>query len=98
MNIEQKVQTFIDLNTCGDDYPTAIWLCFDDYKALRLGLLAFYKEVGKPPVTWDQEWIRKGYHGIGFSGANCYLKEDADPLPNTVEEIKTWKNNPPKEN
>lgn len=97
MNIEEKVQTFIDLNTIGNDYPTAIWLCFDDYKALRLGLLAYYKQVGRLPITWDQEWIRKGYHGIGFSGANCYLKEDADPLPDTVEEIKTWKNNPPKE-
>lgn len=98
MNIEQKIQTFINLHTRGNDYPKAIWLCFDDYKALRLGLLDFYKKVGKPPVTWDQEWIRKGYHGIRFSGANCYLKEGADPLPNTVEEIKTWKNNSPEEN
>ena len=97
MNIEEKVQTFIELNTRGNDYPTAIWLCFDDYKALRLGLLAYYKKVGKPPVTWDQEWLRKGYHGIGFSGANCYLKEDAEPLPDTVEEIKQWQNIPPQE-
>lgn len=97
MTIEEKVQTFIDLHTVGDDYPKAVWLCFDDYKALRLGLLAYYKELGKPPVTWDQEWVRKGYHGIGFSGANCYLKEDAMPLPDTVEEIKQWQNIPPKE-
>lgn len=98
MNIEEKIVAYMDLNKIGDDYPRAIWLCFDDYKALRLGLIAFYKEKNKPLITWDQEWLRKGYQGIGFNGANCYLKEDADPLPDTIEKLKTWKNNSPKEN
>lgn len=97
MTIEEKVQAFIELNTVGDNQPEAVWLCFDDYKELRLGLLAFYKKVGKPPVTWDQEWLRKGYHGIGFMGANCYLKEDAEPLPDTIDGLKQWKNTPPNE-
>lgn len=97
MTIEEKISAYMDLNTIGDEYPKSIWLCFDDYKALRLGLLAYYKEVGKPLVTWDQEWLRKGYHGVGFLGANCYLKQDAMPLPDTLEEIKRWQNVPPKE-
>ena len=95
-SVQNRLYSYIVMNTCGDQQPEEIWINTDDFKE-------FYAEL-KEIQRYDSFAIQApydrtlaGYRAVLYSGAAIIINPEAPALPKTCEEMKDWINVPFKE-
>jgi len=92
-SIQNRLYSYIVLNTRGDQQPERIWINTDDFKE-------FYAEL-KEIQRYDSFAIQApydrtlaGYRAVLFSGAAIIWNPEAPSLPKTCKEMQDWLNVP----
>lgn len=92
-SIQNKLYSYIVLNTRGDEQPEEIWINSDDFKELYAEL----KEIQRYnsfAIQAPYDKTLAGFRAVLFSGAAIIVNPEAPPLPKTCEEMKDWMNVP----
>jgi len=82
-----RVQYYILLNARSSVLP-AVYLNISDFKQIYSELTELNQRIYASPTA-------DGFHSILFNGCDIRLNIYANPMPNTLEEVKTWVSLPP---
>jgi hypothetical protein len=92
-SMQNRLYTYIVLNTRGDQRPEKICINTDDFKE-------FYAELKKIQrynafaIQAPFDKTLAGYSAVLFSGSAIICNPEAPPLPKTCEEMHDWLNVP----
>lgn len=95
-SVQNRLYSYIVLNTSDDQQPEEIWINSDDFKELYAEL----KEIQRYnsfAIQAPYDKLLAGFRAVLFSGATIIINPKAPPLPKTCEEMKDWVNVPFKE-
>jgi hypothetical protein len=86
-----KIHYYLNFHTRGWEAPNIVWLNAKDFKQMYEEMEELQRSKNVPMWT-NQLLVNHGVRSFIFRLSNIALNVDAEPLPDTLEEMKTWNN------